>query len=151
MHRRALPALALLLLAPLALVAQPTHHRLHPRKGPPLAIQVNRLLAEPDVAGSHWGMSVTTLDGKQVFALNDGQLFEPASNAKMFTTAAAAALLPLSLTYTTNVVAEGPMDSTGTLHGNVAILGVGDPNISGRGLPYSEKTERTDAPLAALE
>jgi D-alanyl-D-alanine carboxypeptidase/D-alanyl-D-alanine-endopeptidase (penicillin-binding protein 4) len=69
----------------------------------------------------------------------------------MFTTATAAAMLPLSLTYTTNVVAEGPIDSTGALHGNIAILGVGDPNISGRVLPYNQKTERSDAPLAALE
>jgi D-alanyl-D-alanine carboxypeptidase/D-alanyl-D-alanine-endopeptidase (penicillin-binding protein 4) len=151
MHCRAFPALALLLIAPL-LPAQSTHHRLHIRhKGPSLAIQVNRLLAQPEVANSHWGISVTTLEGKQVFALNDGQLFEPASNAKMFTTATAAALLPLSLTYTTNVVAEGPMDNTGTVHGNIAILGVGDPNISGRALPYNEKTERPNPPLAALE
>src|SRR5262249_22751897 len=108
-------------------------------------------LAQPDIAGSHWGISVTTLDGHQVFALNDGQLFEPASNAKLFTTATAAALLPLTLTYTTNVVAEGEIDNAGALHGDIAILGVGDPNISGRVLPYSEKTERTAAPLATLE
>jgi D-alanyl-D-alanine carboxypeptidase/D-alanyl-D-alanine-endopeptidase (penicillin-binding protein 4) len=69
----------------------------------------------------------------------------------MFTTATAAALLPLSLTYTTNVVAEGAIDGTGTLHGDIAILGVGDPNISGRALPYSAKTERPNPPLAALE
>ena len=151
MHCRVFPAIALLLLAPLPLAAQATHHRLHTRKGPPLAIQVNRLLAEPEIANSHWGISVTTLEGKQVFALNDGQLFEPASNAKMFTTATAAALLPLSLTYTTNVVAEGAIDSAGALHGDIAILGVGDPNISGRALPYSAKTERPNPPLAALE
>src|SRR6185437_2337375 len=82
---------------------------------------------------------------------NDGQLFEPASNAKMFTTATAAALLPLTLTYTTNVVAEGAIDNAGTLHGDIAILGVADPNIAGRVLPYGEKTERTTARLAALE
>jgi D-alanyl-D-alanine carboxypeptidase/D-alanyl-D-alanine-endopeptidase (penicillin-binding protein 4) len=155
MHCRTFPTIALLLLAPLLLAAQTTHHRPHVRKGPSLAIQVNRLLADPDVANAHWGVSVTTLEGKQVFALNDGQLFEPASNAKMFTTATAAALLPLSLTYTTNVVAEGPIDG-GTLHGDIAILGVGDPNISGRLLPYraqteGAKTERPNPPLAALE
>ncbi len=157
MHCRAFPAIALLLLAPLPLLAQSTHRYPHTsphtrqRKGPPLAIQVNRLLAEPEITGAHWGISVTTLDGKQVFALNDGQLFEPASNAKMFTTATAAALLPLSLTYTTNVVAEGAIDSADTLHGDVAILGVGDPNISGRALPYNAKTERPNPPLAILE
>jgi D-alanyl-D-alanine carboxypeptidase/D-alanyl-D-alanine-endopeptidase (penicillin-binding protein 4) len=151
MHCRAFPTIVLLLLTPFPLATQSLQHRLHVRKGPSLAIQVNRLLAQPDISGAHWGISVTTLDGKQVFALNDGQLFEPASNAKMFTTAAAAALLPLTLTYTTNVVAEGAIDNAGTLHGDIAILGVGDPNISGRVLPYSEKTERTTAPLAALE
>ncbi len=150
MHCRALPSIALLLLAPFPLAAQSAHHHLHARKGPALAIQVNRLLAEPDIAGSHWGVSVTTLEGKQVFALNDGQLFEPASNAKMFTTATAAALLPLSLTYTTNIVAEGAIDGSGTLHGDLAILGVGDPNISGRVMPYNAKTERSSTPLAAL-
>jgi D-alanyl-D-alanine carboxypeptidase/D-alanyl-D-alanine-endopeptidase (penicillin-binding protein 4) len=151
MHCRGLSSIALLLFAPLPLAAQAAHHRLHMRSGPSVAVQVNRLLAEPEIANGHWGVSVTTLEGKQVFALNDSQLFEPASNAKMFTTATAAALLPLSLTYTTNVVAEGAIDSAGTLHGDLAILGVGDPNISGRVLPYSEKTERTNAPLAALE
>lgn len=148
MHSRALPAIALLLFAPLPFAA---HAQRHHRKGPPLAIQVNRLLADPAIANSHWGISVTTMDGKQAFVLNDGQLFEPASNAKMFTTATAAALLPLSLTYTTNVVAEGPIDSTGTLHGDLAILGVGDPNISGRALPFNIRTERPKPPLAMLD
>jgi serine-type D-Ala-D-Ala carboxypeptidase/endopeptidase (penicillin-binding protein 4) len=156
-RKNAVPAIALLLFAPLSFAAHaPRHHR----KGPPLAVQVNRLLASPEIANAHWGISVTTLEGKQVFALNDGQLFEPASNAKMFTTATAAALLPLSLTYTTNVVAEGAIDSAGTLHGNIAILGVGDPNMSGRALPYTAptdqpkvefpKNEYPNPPLAAL-
>lgn len=161
MHLRALaPFAALLLLPAVSLHAQHAHRARHPR-GPSLAVEVNRLLASPEIANAHWGISVTTLDGKQVFALNDGQLFEPASNAKMFTTATAAALLPLSLTYTTNVVAEGAIDSAGTLHGNLAILGVGDPNISGRALPYTAPAEQPkvefpnseypNPPLAALD
>ncbi len=141
-------ATALLALLPLApeLCAQRA-----PAHVPALAIQINRLLADPELARSHWGVSVTTLDGRQIFALNDGELFEPASNAKLFTTAAAAALLPLQLTYTTNVVAEGEVDSAGALHGSLAILGVGDPNISGRAFPYTLKTDRPNPPLAALE
>ncbi len=123
----------------------------HPAVSQPLARAVNRLLADPAVAGAHWGISVVSLDGRQVFSLNDRQLFQPASNAKLFTTGAAFALLPAALTYTTNVVAEGAVDSAGTLHGPLAILGAGDPNISGRALPYGARTERPNPPLAALE
>jgi D-alanyl-D-alanine carboxypeptidase/D-alanyl-D-alanine-endopeptidase (penicillin-binding protein 4) len=131
-----------------------THRRPHPPAAhtpasQPLSLVVNRLLADPAVARAHWGISVVALDGRQVFSLNDGQLFQPASNAKLFTTAAAFALLPATLTYTTNVVAEGPVDAAGTLHGSLAIMGAGDPNISGRALPYQAATEHPNPPLAA--
>jgi D-alanyl-D-alanine carboxypeptidase/D-alanyl-D-alanine-endopeptidase (penicillin-binding protein 4) len=125
-----------------------------------LALAITRMLADPAVAHAHWGISVVTADGSPVFALNDGQYFQPASNAKLFTTAAAFALLPAGMTYTTEVVAEGAagpegpaetVDGSGTLHGSLAILGVGDPNMSGRVLPYAAKTERSTTPLAALE
>ena len=131
--------------------AHPASAASHPPRSQPLALVVNRLLAQPAMARAHWGISVVALDGRQVFSLNDGQLFEPASNAKLFTTAAAFALLPPLLTYTTNVVAEGQVDAAGTLHGSLAIMGAGDPNISGRALPYGVKTERPNPPLAALE
>ena len=140
MHSRVLPAIALLLFAPLPLAAHSS--RIPPSQGTAAGDPGEPAAGQPEIANAHWGISVTTLEGKQVFALNDGQLFEPASNAKMFTTATAAALLPLSLTYTTNVVAEGAIDSAGTLHGNIAILGVGDPNISGRALPYTAPTDQ---------
>jgi serine-type D-Ala-D-Ala carboxypeptidase/endopeptidase (penicillin-binding protein 4) len=117
----------------------------------PLATAVAQILANPAVARAHWGISVVTLEGKPVFALNDGQMFEPASNVKLFTTAALLDLVPSNATWTTTAVTSGTLDAQGTLTGDVRLLGSGDPTISGRTYPYAGKTERPNPPLQALQ
>jgi len=115
----------------------------------PLAQQIAVLLADPAVARAHWGVVVTTLDGKPIYALNESQLFQPDSNAKLFTTAAAMALLPPSHVFTTTVTGRGLFLEDGTLRGNLTLNGVGDANLSGRDLPYIPPTLRpTSAPTA---
>ncbi len=123
----------------------------HVKRTVPLRQAVPRILADPAVRAAHWGISVVSLSGEPLYALNDGQLFNPASNAKLFTTAAAYALLPSGLTYTTVASSNAPVSPTGEVHGDLTLFGVGDPNMSGRDMPYGLKTERNGSPLAALE
>src|SRR5277367_3183269 len=124
----------------------------HPKPKPAnLAKTIATILSDPAVARAHWGISVVTLDGKPVYALNDQQYFQPASNAKLFTTAAALALLGPDFTMKTYVVADGPITSDGHLHGSLRLIGGGDPTLSGRAYPYSPHTDHANPPLQALD
>lgn len=116
-----------------------------------LGAEIVGILKEPEVARAHWGISVVTAEGAPVYAMNDGRLFQPASNAKLATTSAALALLPAGTTWTTEAVTDAQVDGTGELHGNISLLGAGDPTMSGRSYPYDGKTERPNPPLIALQ
>ncbi|MGO4210989.1 D-alanyl-D-alanine carboxypeptidase/D-alanyl-D-alanine-endopeptidase, partial [Terriglobus sp. YAF25] len=117
---------------------------------PTLAQQVTVILADPAVSRAHWGVYVSTLDGKPVYGLNDGQYFVPASNNKVFTTATALALLGPQKTFTTCITAEGIYATPAALAGNLVLVGGGDPNLSGRSFPYLSPSQRPKpAPPAA--
>ena len=113
----------------------------------PLGAQIAALLADPAVSRAHWGIAVTALDGTPIYGLDEAQLFRPASNNKLFTTAAAMALLGPNTTVVTQVSGPRP-DARGTITGDLTLRGDGDANLSGRVLPY-ESTAQRKAHLAA--
>ena len=116
-----------------------------------LALRIEALLADPAVSRAQWGISVTTLDGQPIFAMNDGKYFTPASNAKLFTTAAALAILGPDFVSKTYVVKDGTLDDKGVLKGGLRLVGTGDPSLSFRVYPYKyvspKEEESSPAPL----
>jgi len=136
------------LLPALALAQQPAAPVPHPifphGDATPLGSRIAALLADPAVARAHWGIAVTSIDGTPIYGFNEGQFFRPASNAKLFTTAAAMALLGPKSTVQTELVANGevgleqhPWGEDGVLHGYLALVGNGDGNFgSDRTFPY---------------
>lgn len=102
-----------------------------------LGRQIMAMVGEPAVVRAHWGVMVSGMDGAPLYTLNEGQFFQPASNTKLFTTAAAMALLGAGRTFQTRVVGRGVFSASGSdLKGDLVLVGGGEANLSGRELPY---------------
>ena len=113
---------------------------------------VERLLATtPAVRTAYWGIQIVDLgSGKTLYELNPDHFFIPASNTKLFTTAMALARLGSDFTFQTRVLADGPPDAEGRIHGPLRLVGGGDPNLSARAIPY-RMGPVTGNPLTAIE
>ena len=83
--------------------------------------------------GAESSIQIVELEsGRVVAERNPHMAIAPASNMKLFTTAAAIDLLKPTFEVTTSVLARGEIDATGTLNGDVKFVGRGDPTIGGR-------------------
>src|SRR5215472_5014372 len=123
--------------------APPVAHTTFPT-GTPLGAQIAALLADPDVSRAHWGIAVTAIDGTPIYGLDEGKFFRPASNAKLYTTAAAMALLGPDATVETKLV--GDLDANGTVKGELMLVGAGDANLASDELPYVPPAQRPKGP-----
>lgn len=138
-----------------ALLAQASLAKSKPtpsKTSPKLDQQIEQALSDPDVARGFWGIYAVSLDtGKTLYALNQNKLFTPASNTKLFTTAAVLGLIGPSYRFKTTVESVGTFDKYGRLNADLVLVGRGDPNLSGRTLPYNLKTERKVPPIQVLQ
>jgi PBP4 family serine-type D-alanyl-D-alanine carboxypeptidase len=98
-----------------------------------LESKIGQITSRPEYKHSSFGVEVYSLDeNKVVYALNEQQLFTPASTTKLLTEGSALELLGPDFRFHTRVYRTGPIDSHGTLRGDLILVASGDPNLSGR-------------------
>jgi serine-type D-Ala-D-Ala carboxypeptidase/endopeptidase (penicillin-binding protein 4) len=121
--------------------------------GARLSARIN-LIRQEDPRAQHaiWGISVVDLaTGASLYAENADKLLQPASNTKLLTTVSTLALVGGDYKFLTTVETEKRPDKLGRVAGDVILMGRGDPNLSGRVLPYNKKTERLAPHTRVLE
>src|SRR3989475_3389526 len=139
--RHLLPILCLLLATQLQAISQKLIDK-----------RIATILSQSDLTRGFWGIEVVSLsNGKTLYSQNANKLFTPASNTKLFTPAAALALIGPDYNFRTTVETNGTLDKHGRLTGDLVLVGRGDPNLSGRHLPYTLRTERNNHPIQVLE
>lgn len=94
--------------------------------------QLDDSFNDPNFNNANWGVLIKSLKtGEIIYKRNPDKLFNPASNIKLFTSAAALKFLGANYVYQTNIYANGIIRN-GKLDGDLIIQGFGDPTISNR-------------------
>jgi D-alanyl-D-alanine carboxypeptidase/D-alanyl-D-alanine-endopeptidase (penicillin-binding protein 4) len=145
MRLTALLAMAVLLAAGLPGAPPKTRKRVAapppPVNSAPLEAQIKDILSVPAAKDAFWGIEVRDVKADKIlYSLNADHFFVPASNTKLFTTALALSRLGPGYQFHTRVIQSGR---------DLVLVGAGDPNLSGRTLPYQPKLP-DPAPLAAI-
>jgi D-alanyl-D-alanine carboxypeptidase/D-alanyl-D-alanine-endopeptidase (penicillin-binding protein 4) len=117
-------------LAP-ALAQQPVSNSNKPATLAELQSRVAALLDQPGFASARWGARIITPDGKVIFERDAEKAFMPASNLKLYTSAAALDAFGPDFRIKTSVYATKPIRN-GVLGGDLIFYGRGDPNLSPR-------------------
>jgi serine-type D-Ala-D-Ala carboxypeptidase/endopeptidase (penicillin-binding protein 4) len=128
--------------------SKPAAKDVSPKAGTSLQDAAERIAARPELRSGRVGIRIENLTTGETLADVDGEkLFQPASNMKLYTTAAALDVLGPDFRVRTSVYAAQP-DAQGVVTGDIILYGRGDPNLSDR---FNEKKgDRTITPLETL-
>jgi len=91
---------------------------------------IDSLVDEPMWRNTNWGILIVDPSAKDtLYSHNAGKLFMPASNEKLLTGSTALAQLGVDYRFTTTVGSSSPV-TNGVLHGDLVVVGRGDPSMS---------------------
>ncbi len=93
-----------------------------------LGADLDAILADPGLTGADVGLVVTTLDGEAVYQRSSDRRQQPASNAKLASSAAALEILGPDHRFTTTVASPARRQGQ-TLRGDLYLKGTGDPTM----------------------
>jgi len=97
-----------------------------------LGKQLDDIFNDTSFRNANWGVVIQSLDnGEYFYKRNEDKFFVPASNLKLFTSAAGLLLLGSDYRFSTNILING-YQAGSTIYGDLIIQGRGDPTISGR-------------------
>lgn len=98
-----------------------------------LGREIERAINESGFESARWGVSVVSLrDGRVVYARDADELFTPASNMKIYTTAASLEHLGADYRWRTSVYAASEPDQSGAVSGDLVLYGRGAPDFASR-------------------
>jgi serine-type D-Ala-D-Ala carboxypeptidase/endopeptidase (penicillin-binding protein 4) len=91
---------------------------------------IEEMISKSPFAHARWGIHVITLkDGQVLYSRNGDKLFTPASNMKLYTTAATLDLMGADYRWRTSVYVDKQPDANGTVHGDLVLYGRGAPDL----------------------
>jgi D-alanyl-D-alanine carboxypeptidase/D-alanyl-D-alanine-endopeptidase (penicillin-binding protein 4) len=103
-----------------------------PRGAPALQSDLAGMISTR-VRSGKFGVMITSLTrGDTLFAQNAGEMMQPASTMKLFSTAVALDRFGPEHSFSTDVLRDGALGADGTVDGSIYLRADGDPSISAR-------------------
>lgn len=95
-----------------------------------LTKKIDKIFSNSSFDYASVGMSVRSLDGKEILNIDANKKYIPASSLKLITTFLSLQEFGEDFRFNTRIGYFGTIDQAGTLNGNLVIIGTGDPTFA---------------------